>query len=251
MKKVLIQTESLCKSYTSGKSVANILKNISMEIYEGDFTIIMGTSGSGKSTLLYSISSMDQPTSGKVLFQNKDISHLNEKEAAMFRRKNISFIFQNINLLPDLTAFENVTYPSYLTMPKKKVNEEGLRLLGSLGLMEEKDKYPSEMSGGQQQRVAIARALTANTKVIFGDEPTGSLNLASGNQVLDVLTNLNREGHSIVMVTHDLKACARGNRLLFLSDGRIEGDLSLGQYDAREQRDREEVIFEYLKNHRW
>lgn len=251
MKNVVIRTENLCKSYIYGRNVQNVLKNISLEIYSGDYTIIMGSSGSGKSTLLYSLSSMDKPTAGSVELLGCDLSKLDEKKIAALRSREISFIFQNMNLLPDLTAFENIAYPAYLSLSKDEANQRAKELLERFSLIEEQDKHPSEMSGGQQQRIAIARALAARPKIIFGDEPTGSLNSASGTQVLDMLTQLNEEGQSIVMVTHDIKACARGNRLIFLSDGRIDGDLSLGHYNPSGQAEREEAIFNFLKKHHW
>lgn len=251
MKKVVIKTENLCKSFGSGGNEQNILKNINLEVYEGDYTIIMGSSGSGKSTLLYSLSSMDKPTSGKVMLLGKTISDLNEKGVSKIRKNKISFVFQSMNLLPDLTAFENITYPAYQSMEKKDANQRALELLKTFGIAKERDKYPSEMSGGQKQRVAIARAVITKPDVLFGDEPTGALNSSSGTQVLDLLTSLNERGQSIVMVTHDIRACARGNRLLFLTDGRIDGDLNLGRYQAMEQKEREEIIFKFLKEHHW
>lgn len=251
MKNAVIKSKNLSKSYTNEKYGLNVLKNIDLEIYEGDYTIIMGSSGSGKSTLLYSVSSMDQPTSGTVELLGQDITRMSEKKIGALRSKEISFIFQSMNLLPDLTAFENITYSAYLSMPKKTANERAEDLLERFELTDQREKYPSEMSGGQQQRVAIARALVTNPKIVFGDEPTGALNSAAGTQVLDLMTQLNREGQSIVMVTHDIKACVRGNRLLFLSDGRIEGDLDLGRYQADRQKEREEKVFEFLKRNNW
>jgi ABC-type antimicrobial peptide transport system, ATPase component len=251
MKNVLIKTEKLCKSFVIGKMSNNVLKNIDLEVYEGDFTIIMGSSGSGKSTLLYSISTMDRPTGGSVLLLGKDLSQLKERETAQMRKNEISFIFQSINLLPDLTVFENIAYSGYGTDSKEAVNKKSMELLRMLEMEQEKDKYPSEISGGEQQRVAIARALVGGAKLIFGDEPTGSLNSAMGNQVLDILTELNKKGQSIVMVTHDIKAAARATRLLYLADGRIAGDLNLGTYVPENTKEREESIFQFLKEHNW
>jgi putative ABC transport system ATP-binding protein len=251
MKKVLIKTDKLCKSFILGKTSNNILKNVDLEIYEKDFTIIMGSSGSGKSTLLYAISTMARPTSGTVTVLGKEISKLTELEVASMRKKEVSFIFQSMNLLPDLTAFENVAYSGYGTDTKTNINIKSIELLEKLGLAAEKDKYSSEMSGGEQQRVAIARALIGGAKLIFGDEPTGSLNSSMGKQVLDILTELNMEGQSVVMVTHDIKAAARATRLLYLADGKIAGDLNLGRYIPENKREREEVIFQFLNEHNW
>lgn len=251
MKNKIIETEKLCKTYVLGKTGMNVLKNIDLEIYEGDFTVIMGSSGGGKSTLLYSISSMDKPTSGSVNILGHDMSSMTEKQLSKFRKTEVSFIFQSMNLLHDLTAFENIAYVGYGTDTKENVNKKALELLDQFGLTEEKDKYPSEMSGGQQQRVAICRALIGNAKVIFGDEPTGSLNSSSGKQVLDSLTSLNNNGQSIVMVTHDLKAATRATRLLYMSDGRIYAELNLGKYSSEKESERKAVVFDFLKEQGW
>ena len=251
MKNVLVKANKLCKSFVIGKTSNNVLKNVDLEIYEGDFTIIMGSSGSGKTTLLYSISTMDRPTSGTITILGKDIFNLKEVEIADMRKKAVSFIFQSINLLPDLTAFENVAYSGYGTDSKENINKRAMALLEKLELTGEKDKYPSEMSGGQQQRVAIARALIGGAKLIFGDEPTGALNSSMGKQVLDILTDLNKEGQSIVMVTHDIKAAARATRLLYLSDGKIAGDLNLGRYIPENRKEREDAIYQFLKERNW
>ena len=251
MKNKIIETKQLCKTYILGKTGMNVLKNIDLEIYEGDFTVIMGSSGGGKSTLLYTISSMDKPTSGTLTILGNDMSSMTEKKLSKFRKTEVSFIFQSMNLLHDLTAFENIAYIGYGTDSKENVNKKALELLEKFGLTEEKDKYPSEMSGGQQQRVAICRALIGNPKVIFGDEPTGSLNSSSGRLVLDSLTNLNNNGQSIVMVTHDLKAATRATRLLYMADGRIYAELNLGKYSSEKESERKAVVFDFLKEQGW
>lgn len=250
-KNILIKTEKLCKSFITGKTANNVLKNIDLEIYEGDFTVIMGSSGSGKSTLLYSLSTMDKPTSGTIDFKGTRLTGKKEKEAAVFRRNMVSFIFQGINLLPDLTAFENIAYAGYEGRSKKEVNDRTETLLKQFGLFDDRHKYPGELSGGQQQRVAIARALIHETAAIFGDEPTGALNKTSGEDVLNILSEINEGGQSIVMVTHDLKACARGNRILYLTDGRIDGELNLQKYRPQDKKQREETIYQFLTEHNW
>lgn len=251
MKKTIIKTDKLCKSFITGKTSNNVLRNIDLEIYEGDFTIIMGSSGSGKSTLLYSISTMDHPTSGKVFLLDYDVTSLSEGQIASVRKKEISFVFQSMNLLPDLNAFENIAYCGYGTDKKDVINQRSHKLLSLLDLEDAAMKYPSELSGGQQQRVAIGRALIGGSKIIFGDEPTGALNSSMGKQVLDIFTKLNREGQSIVMVTHDIKAAARATRLLYLADGKINGELYLGRYEAEERKQREDRIYSFLKEHNW
>ncbi|MDU2148367.1 MAG: ABC transporter ATP-binding protein [Paeniclostridium sordellii] len=250
--KSIIKARGLCKSFILGKTANNVLKNINLDIYEGDFTVIMGSSGSGKSTLLYSISTMDNPSAGNLELLGKDITNLNEKEATEIRNKYISFVFQSINLLYDLTIKENITYTGYLNnKDKKSVNKKAEELIDRLELKEVENKYPSEISGGQQQRVAIARALINTPKVIFGDEPTGALNSSTGKKVLDILTELNNEGQSIVMVTHDLKAASRASRLIYLKDGRIDGDLDLGKFNEKDLEGREEKIFQFIKSRGW
>ena len=251
MKKSIIKTDHLCKTYIVGKQGLNVLKNINLEIFEGDFTVIMGSSGSGKSTLLYSISSMDKPSSGTVTILDHEVSSMDEKELCAFRKSEVSFVFQSMNLLQDLTVLENITYIGYNTDKKANVNKKALKLLEDFGLLEHKDKYPSELSGGQQQRVSICRALISNSKIIFGDEPTGALNSSAGRQVLDSLTSLNENGQSIVMVTHDLKAATRATRLLYMSDGRICAELNLERYTKETENERKTKIYDFLKEQGW
>lgn len=252
MKNSVIKTNNLCKSFVLGKTALNVIKNLNLEIYEGDFTVIMGSSGSGKSTLLYTISGMDSQTNGTVTLLGKDISAMKEGELSSIRKKDISFVFQSINLLPDITVFENITYCGYgANKNKKEINEETLKLLEALGLTDAKDKYPSEISGGMQQRVALARAIITSPKILFGDEPTGALNSAAGEEVLDILSDLNNKGQTIVMVTHDLKAAARASRLIYLRDGRIDGELSLDKFSKTDYKNREVLIFEFLKERGW
>lgn len=251
MKNKIIETKKLCKSYVVGKNGINVLKNIDLDIYEGDFTVIMGSSGGGKSTLLYSISSMDKPTSGSVKLLGNEITEMDEKQLSKIRKNDVSFVFQSMNLLNDLTSFENITYIGYGTDTKENINKRADQLLKRFGLENERDKYPSEMSGGQQQRVAICRALISKPTILFGDEPTGALNSSTGRQVLDSLTELNNEGQSIVMVTHDLKAATRATRLLYMTDGRVEAELQLGKYIADKEMERQSDVFKFLKEQGW
>jgi len=252
MRNVVIKTNNLCKSFVTGKTAHNVIKNLSLDIYEGDFTVIMGSSGSGKSTLLYSLSGMDLATSGSVNILGNEITSMKEEDLSSVRRKDISFVFQSINLLPDITVFENIAYCGYgVNKNKKEVNEKVLKLLKDFGLEEDKDKYPSEISGGMQQRVAIARALITSPKILFGDEPTGALNSTTGEEVLDILSELNSKGQTVVMVTHDLKAAARASRLVYLKDGRVDGELSLDKFSKTDYKNRETIIFEFLSERGW
>lgn len=251
MKEKIIETKNLCKSFVTGKTSNNVLKNINLDIYKGDFTIIMGSSGSGKSTLLYSLSTMDRPTSGDVNLLGENITKLSDSQITDIRKSKISFIWQSMNLLSDVNIYENVAYCGYNVDDKKTINDKTEKLLERLDLSSSKDKYPSEISGGMRQRVAIARALITGSQIIFGDEPTGALNSTMGQEVLDLLTEENNNGQSVVMVTHDLKAATRATRLLYLSDGRIVGDLNLGHYTKETAKEREDTIFAFLKKNNW
>lgn len=252
MKNSIIKTQLLCKSFITDGEINNIIKNMDLDIYEGDFTVIMGSSGSGKSTLLYSLSGMDQVTTGKVFFDNEDITRMKEKEITRLRKNKLGFIFQGINLIPNLNVYENIVSPTYKTKINRKVVEQRVEnLMEKLELKEHKHKFPNQMSGGQRQRAAICRALINKPKVLFADEPTGSLNSSQGESVLDIFTKVHAEGQSVVMVTHDLKAALRGNRILYISDGRIDGDLSLTEYKTDDLRQREDTLYTFLKSKGW
>lgn len=252
MRTSVVKANNLCKSFVTGKTALNVIKNLNLDIYEGDFTVIMGSSGSGKSTLLYALSGMDKATSGTVTLLGNEITSMKEGELSSIRKKDISFVFQSINLLPDITVFENIAYCGYgVNKNKKEVNEKTLKLLEVFGLSDDKDKYPSEISGGMQQRVAIARAIITSPKILFGDEPTGALNSTSGEEVLDILSDLNKNGQTVVMVTHDLKAAAHASRLIYLKDGRIDGELNLDKFSKKDYKNREIIIFEFLKERGW
>lgn len=252
MKPSVIKTNNLCKSFITGKTALNVIKNLNLDIYQGEFTVIMGSSGSGKSTLLYILSGMDSATSGSVNLLGSEITSMKEGQLSLIRKKDISFVFQSINLLPDITIFENISYCGYgVNKNKKEVNNKTLKLLENFNLSEFKDKYPSEISGGMQQRVAMARAIITSPQVLFADEPTGALNSTAGQEVLDMLSDLNNKGQTVVMVTHDLKAAARGSRLIYLKDGRIDGELELDRFSKEDYINREVRIFEFLKERGW
>ncbi|MDF2945019.1 MAG: ABC-type antimicrobial peptide transport system, ATPase component [Herbinix sp.] len=252
MKNTIIKTELMCKSFISDGEVNNVIKNMDLEIYEGDFTVIMGSSGSGKSTLLYSISGMDEISTGKVYFDGQNISNLKEKHLSRLRKEKLGFVFQGINLIPNLTVYENILSPTYkLKFDKKDTDNRINYLLEKMDLTTQRKKFPNQMSGGQKQRVAICRALINNPKVLFADEPTGSLNSSQGQSVLNIFTDIHKEGQSLVMVTHDLKAAIRGNRIIYLKDGRIDGDLRLEEYEEATYQEREETVYKFLKDKGW
>jgi len=252
MQNAIIRTKDLCKTYVSDSVQLHAIRNLNLEIFQEDFTVIMGSSGSGKSTLLYLLSGIDSVSAGEVHFQNTRVDLMEEKHTAHFRRTSIGFIFQAINLVPNLTLLENVAIPGYLvSRDRNQVNSRAMELLTMMGLDQEAKRLPAQVSGGQQQRAAIARGLINSPTVLFADEPTGSLNSSQGQNVLDILTDINTQGQTIVMVTHDIKAACRANRILFIRDGKIDGDVKLEKYSAENGEEREQTIFDYLTRKGW
>lgn len=252
MKNVIIKTNLLCKSFLTDGQVNNVIKNLDLEIYKGDFTVIMGSSGSGKSTLLYLLSGMDKSTSGKIILDDIDITNLKESKMSKIRKEKIGFVFQGINLIPELTIYENILSPTY----KNKVNKADINkkindFLEKMELKSHEKKFPSQLSGGQKQRAAICRALVNNPQILFADEPTGALNSSQGERVLDIFCDIHLEGQTVVMVTHDLKAAIRGNRIIYLKDGRIDGDLRLDEFSKKNEEERENKIYKFLKERGW
>ena len=253
MRSAILHTEKLCKTFSNGGLQQHVIKNLDLEIREQDFTVIMGASGSGKSTLLYALSGMDKPTLGKVFFGDTDISGYSNDELAVFRRKNCGFVFQSIYLLENMTVFDNVMTGALVT--QKNSPELVLRteeLLRKVGIEPEIwKKYPNQLSGGECQRVGIVRAVINEPKVVFADEPTGSLNSASSRDVLDIFTELHQKGQSIVMVTHDLKTALRGNRVIFLSDGAVVGEYELPLYGTDDPKTRRDGLQDFLDRMGW
>lgn len=246
-KTVLIQSVDLCKTFTTGTERYPAAKGINLEVYQGDYTVIMGSSGSGKSTLLYLLSGLDTLTSGKVFFKGQRIDEYSEKDIARFRSKQIGYVYQSINLIPDFTLLENVAFPGYVAgRSKGEVNKLALTLLKRMGIGDQAGRLPSQVSGGQQQRAAIARALINSPEVIFADEPTGALSQEQGMAILDILTEMNRNGQSIVMVTHDMKAACRADRVILVKDGTIDGVLTLGKYAPEQLKTRENQIYMFM-----
>lgn len=232
MKKTILSTDKLCKTFSTGGIQQHVLKNLDLEIYEGDFTVIMGASGAGKSTLLYALSGMDKPTLGKISFNGKDISRLSNDRLAVFRRDNCGFVFQQTYLLDSMSILDNILACGFLASKNRKdIVRRAKNILKELNLEEHIwNKFPYQVSGGEAQRCGLVRALINNPAVVFADEPTGSLNYGNGQAVLDALTKVNRQGQSIVMVTHDVRSARRGSRLLYFRDGVIYGECLLGEY---------------------
>lgn len=243
----IIQTKNLCKTYSTGSEQFHAIRNIDLDIYKGDFTVIMGDSGSGKSTLLYLLSGLDSLTAGEVYFHQQRMDNFSEKELSNFRAQKIGYIYQSSNLVPDLTLFENISLPGYVAgTPKREVKQKALSLMQAMSIEAQRFRLPAEVSGGQQQRAAIARALINTPEILFADEPTGSLNYEQGVAVLDILTSMNNQGQSIVMVTHDIKAACRANRLIFIRDGKVGGMLEFDSFSSDQLQERESLIFSYI-----
>ncbi|MDO9238117.1 MAG: ABC transporter ATP-binding protein [Aquabacterium sp.] len=222
----VIRIDRLTKTYTRGGQPIPVLMDINLEVGRAEFVSLMGPSGSGKSTLLNLIAGIDQPTSGTISINGVDIATLNESALADWRAANVGFIFQFYNLMPVLTAFENVELPLLLTNLSRRERKYHVEsTLEMVGLADRMDHYPNELSGGQQQRVAIARALVTDPTLIVADEPTGDLDRATGEEVLKLMDELHRDlGKTIVMVTHDPKAASRASRMIHLEKGVLVAD---------------------------
>lgn len=220
---IILELKNITKTYTTGASSFNALENVSLKIFSGEFVSITGPSGSGKSTLMHIIGLLDNPTSGEVLLNGKDISKLKEHQLAQIRNITLGFVFQQFNLLAKTSSLENVLLPLlYSDVPKNKRHQMGLDILKKVNLEDKMTNTPSQLSGGQQQRVAIARALINNPQIILADEPTGNLDSKSGREIMKFLQQLNeKEGRTIVFVTHDMDLARQANRTIIIKDGKI------------------------------
>ena len=219
----ILEVQNLCKTYGKGEAEVRALDHVSFSVGKGEFIAIVGESGSGKSTLLNVVGALDNPTSGKVLIDGKDIFSMPEKKLTVFRRQNIGFIFQSFNLIPELNVEQNITFPLLLDYqkPDQKYVEE---LLGILGLKERRKHLPSQLSGGQQQRVAIGRALAARPAIIMADEPTGNLDKKTALETLELLIESAKKfGQTLIMVTHDLEVARMSEVVITIEDGRVIG----------------------------
>lgn len=217
----ILEVQNLCKTYGKGEAQVRALDDVSFSVGKGEFIAIVGESGSGKSTLLNVVGALDDPTSGKVLIDGKDIFSMQEKRLTVFRRRNIGFIFQSFNLIPELNVEQNITFPLLLDYqkPDRKYVEE---LLGILGLKERRKHLPSQLSGGQQQRVAIGRALAARPAIIMADEPTGNLDSKNSREVITLLKSMSAKyRQTILMITHNENHAEEADRVLRMTDGRL------------------------------
>lgn len=251
-KEILLKTEKLCKTFSSGGVQQHVLRNIDLELYRGDFTVIMGASGAGKSTLLYALSGMDTPNLGTITFGGKEISALSQDGLAVFRREHCGFVFQQIYLIDGMSVTDNVLSAGLLVQKDRKaLVQKAKELFAAVDIPEEtQKKFPTQISGGEAQRVGIVRALINSPEILFADEPTGALNSKTGLDVLDVLTRFNEQGQSVVMVTHDVRSARRGNRILYLKDGAVLGECELGKYVSGDAA-RHEKLSAFLKSMGW
>ncbi len=226
MADILINMKNIVREFETGGETLRILKGIDLKVERGEFLAIVGPSGSGKSTLMNIIGLLDTATSGTYIMDGKDIKDLGEDQLAVLRNQEIGFVFQQYFLLPRLTAQENVMIPMfYADMPEKEQLEKSAELLEKVGLKDRMDFYPKQLSGGLQQRVAIARALGTDPSLLLADEPTGALDQKTGKQIIELFSQLNEEGTTIVMITHDAKVASNAKRILKILDGNIsEGD---------------------------
>lgn len=232
----LIKVMDLCKIYNPGENEVRALDHVNLEIDRGEFVAIIGQSGSGKSTFMNMLGCLDIPTSGKYYLNGTDVSTMSDNELSLIRNKEIGFIFQGFNLIPNLTAEENVELPLiYRGIDKKERKRLATEALEMVGLGHRMHHKPSEMSGGQQQRVAIARAIAAKPPVILADEPTGNLDSASSKEILNILKNLHKDGRTVILITHDDGIAARAKRVVRIMDGKIESDRINPEYEKMEE----------------
>ena len=219
---MLLEMKDICKDYPQGKEIVPVLRNIDLSVAEGEYLAIMGTSGSGKTTLMNIIGCLDVPTGGQYFLDGEDISAASENRLADVRNRMLGFVFQSFNLLPKLTARDNVALPLlYAGVSKRERSERAERALEAVGLSDRMSFYPTQLSGGQQQRVAIARAMINEPRLLLADEPTGALDTASGEQVMDIFDGLNKKGATIILITHEPAVGARAKTLRRILDGRL------------------------------
>ena len=221
----IIHLEDICKSYTMGKNELQVLKGISLDISKNEYVALMGPSGSGKSTLMNILGCLDTPSAGKYILNDHDVSEMADNQLAEIRNKEIGFVFQQFNLLPRLTALENVALPLvYAGMGRKQRNERAMHVLELVSLTDRSHHKPNELSGGQSQRVAIARALVNDPSIILADEPTGNLDTKTSYEIMEIFNAIHAEGNTIVLVTHEEDIANHAHRIVRLRDGLIETD---------------------------
>lgn len=251
----LLEVKDICKTYVIDKRQNNVLRNVEFVVNDGEMVAIMGPSGSGKSTLLYSVSGMDNPTSGTVIFDGTDITKLKDKDLAELRLDEMGFIFQQMYMMKNLTILDNIVLPAIQSKKIKETRKEkmkrGEELMHKLGIIEVADNDINEVSGGQLQRAAICRSMINKPKLLFADEPTGALNRTAANEVMDELVKLNKEGTTVMMVTHDSKVAAKCSRILYIVDGNIKGEYDNGNTENDSEKEVERKINNWLLELGW
>jgi putative ABC transport system ATP-binding protein len=254
---ILISARGLSKTFSNGGVQQHVLKNIDLDIRAGEFAVVMGASGAGKSTLLYALSGMDLPTLGEVSIDGVNLSGKSQSQLAIFRRTHCGFVFQQSNLLTTMSLLDNaIAAGALVDHNRKQVAEHARKLFSQVGIsVDTQKKFPGQVSGGEAGRAAIVRALINDPAVVFADEPTGNLDQSSGTAVLDALNSANRAGQTVVMVTHDLRSALRGDRIVFLRDGSITGNLDLAKFDSdatgQEQAVRQDKLRGFLIEMGW
>ena len=254
MSSMVLDVKDLCKTYVIDEYSNNVLQNVSFSMEEGEFVSIMGPSGSGISTLLYTVSGMDNMTSGKVTFDGEDISSLDRKAMAKVRLNKMGFVFQQMYMMKKLNIMDNIILPGYQAKlkPRTEVNKDAETLMRRLGIIDTADRFITEVSGGQLQRACLCRSLINSPKMIFADEPTGALNQKASMEVIKELVEANRAGTSIMMVTHSEKVASCSERVIYLVDGNIQGELTLGKMESDDDMPvRERKLRNWLQERDW
>ena len=254
MGNIVLETKDLCKTYIVDKMSNNVLQNVNFKVEEGELISVMGPSGSGKSTLLYTISGMDSATAGQVIFDGEDISTKTEKELSKIRLLKMGFVFQQMYMMKKLCIMDNIVLPGYQAKqePREEINKKAEELMRRLGIIETAEREITEVSGGQLQRACLCRALINNPKVLFADEPTGALNSKASMEVINELSNVNKAGTTILMVTHSERVASISDRVIYLEDGNIMGEIKLGKMeDMQELHQRERKLKNWLAEMGW
>lgn len=253
-----LKVSNLCKTYIVNKRQNNVLRNVNLEIKSGEMVAVMGPSGSGKTTLLYTVSGMDEASAGKVDFFGKELTNLKANEMSDLRLQEMGFVFQQMYMLKNLSVYDNIILPAYQashdhkTSSRHEIKERAKMLMQKLGINDVADNAVTEVSGGQLQRACICRSLINQPKIIFADEPTGALNKQNSIDVMRELTNINAEGTSIMLVTHDMKVASQCERVLYIEDGDIREEISLGKCQVTDDmRARERKLNDWLIKLGW
>ncbi len=253
-----LEVKDLCKTYIVNKRPNNVLRNVNLTVKEGEMVAVMGPSGSGKSTLLYTVSGMDKASAGKVEFFGQEIGQLSAREMSRVRLTQMGFIFQQMYLLKNLTIYDNIILPAYQAnegaekRSRAQINEQAGELMRKLNILDIAENDVTEVSGGEAQRACICRSLINEPKMIFADEPTGALNQQNSREVMRELNRINAEGTTVMLVTHDAKVAAKSDRVLYIEDGNIKGEMALGKFtEGSEVRDRERKLSGWLLEMGW